>query len=456
MKDVVVRIAGIEMVNIKNVSYGKIELQGNQSAVDSEMKADILGIYGQNGSGKTAVIEILEFLKKLMSGNFLPPEIQDYITKGSNEAECKFSFWIKHQKEAFNCDYSFKIKHFEKSTYITKEKLSYKNCTGEDKKVNLEYRVENEEYLFTPQYRFNEFIQNDQARRIDVAVAKKLAMKECRSFFFSDEVIKLSETSAIPDLSKILMSLKDYAFKNIFIIKNIHCGVINLNLAMPFSFKQKNAEKDVFGDLAVSLMEPSVFPQKEFDLLTEIVSSINLVVKALIPDMALVIHNYGKQMTAEGDEGIRFEMLSQRNDQLIPLKYESEGIKKILSVLNLLIAVYNLPGICVAIDELDAGVYEYLLGELLEVLEKSGKGQLIFTSHNLRPLEMIHKSSLVFTTTNDKNRYIRFSNVKSNNNMRDVYLRSINLGGQSEEIYAATSDFEISRAFRKAGRLVND
>ncbi|WP_423055575.1 AAA family ATPase [Acetobacterium carbinolicum] len=168
MKDVVVRIAGIEMVNIKNVSYGKIELQGNQSAVDSEMKADILGIYGQNGSGKTAVIEILEFLKKLMSGNSLPIEIQDYITKGSNEDECKFSCSIKHKKETFNCDYSFKIKHFEKSTYITKEKLSYKKGTGEAKKINLEYRVENNEYLFTPQYRFNEFIQNDQARRSEM------------------------------------------------------------------------------------------------------------------------------------------------------------------------------------------------------------------------------------------------------------------------------------------------
>ena len=140
---------------------------------------------------------------------------------------------------------------------------------------------------------------------------------------------------------------------------------------------------------------------------------------------------------------------------MIPLKYESEGIKKILSVLNLLIAVYNQPGICVAIDELDAGVYEYLLGELLEVLEKNGKGQLVFTSHNLRPLEMINKAALVFTTTNEDNRYIRLSNVKKNNNMRDLYLRSINLGGQSEEIYAATSDFEIGRAFRKAGRWVN-
>lgn len=455
MKDVIVRIRGIEIANIKNVRHGKIEHLGNVTEPIDEMKSNLLGIYGQNGSGKTAVIEVLEFLKRLMSGESLPAEIRDYLTKGSNEAECKFSFWVKHREDSFECDYQFKIQHFEKHTTIGSEKLSYKKCTSRQKKVNLEYHIDNEEFVFTPQYRFHEFVQNDQSRRIDVAVAKKLSMKESRSFFFSDEMIKLAETSEIPDLFRILLILKSYAVKNIFVIKNVHCGVINLNLVMPFSFKQKNNESDVFGDLAVSLMEPSVFAQEEFDLLIKIIESINLVVKSLIPDMVLHIHNYGKQMTNDGDEGIRFEILSQRNGKLIPLKYESEGIKKILSVLNLLIAVYNQPGICVAIDELDAGVYEYLLGELLEVLEKNGKGQLVFTSHNLRPLEMINKAALVFTTTNEDNRYIRLSNVKKNNNMRDLYLRSINLGGQSEEIYAATSDFEIGRAFRKAGRWVN-
>lgn len=455
MKDVIVRIRSIELFNIKNVGYGKIDIEGNNNKEDSDMKSDILGIYGQNGSGKTAVIEVLEFLKVLMSGNVLSDEVRNFITKGKNEAECKYSFSVKHLEESFICDYSFKINISNKSMYLTNEKIACKDHSGKNKKVALEYNVKNEEYLFTPKYRFNEFIMKDQSRRIDVAVAKKLAMKECRSFFFSDEIIKLAESSEIPDLGSVLNILKRYAFKNIFIIKNAHCGSINLNLVMPFSFKQKNGETEAFGDLAISLSEPSIYPQEQYDLLSEIVTSINTVVKTLIPDMTLSIKNYGMQMTSDGTEGIRFEVLSQRKEKLIPLKYESEGIKKILSVLNLLIAVYNIPGVCVAIDELDAGVYEYLLGDLLDVLEKNGKGQLIFTSHNLRPLEMMHKSSLIFTTTNEENRYIRFVNVKSNNNMRDVYLRSINLGGQSEEIYEPTNGFEISRAFRKAGREVN-
>lgn len=48
------------------------------------------------------------------------------------------------------------------------------------------------------------------------------------------------------------------------------------------------------------------------------------------------------------------------------------------------------------IDELDSGVFEYLLGELLSVFSDGGKGQLIFTSHNLRALEMLNKQSIYF------------------------------------------------------------
>ena len=68
-------------------------------------------------------------------------------------------------------------------------------------------------------------------------------------------------------------------------------------------------------------------------------------------------------------------------------RYESDGIRKIVSVLSLIIDAYNEQSCTIAIDELDAGVFEYLLGEVLQTFQESGKGQFIFTSHNLRPLE---------------------------------------------------------------------
>ena len=91
-------------------------------------------------------------------------------------------------------------------------------------------------------------------------------------------------------------------------------------------------------------------------------------------------------------------------------------------------------------------------GEILGILEENGRGQLIFTSHNLRPLEMIDRKDIIFTTTNPNNRYIRLSSSKGN--LRDQYIRSIHVGGQKEELYDYSNPLEIARAFRLAGKEV--
>ena len=90
---------------------------------------------------------------------------------------------------------------------------------------------------------------------------------------------------------------------------------------------------------------------------------------------------------------------------------------------------------------------------MLRIISEKGKGQLIFTSHNLRPLETLDKGFIAFTTTNPLNRYIRMNNIKSSNNLRDFYFRDIVLGEQSEEVYDSTNNAEIAMAFRKAGEL---
>ena len=96
-------------------------------------------------------------------------------------------------------------------------------------------------------------------------------------------------------------------------------------------------------------------------------------------------------------------------------------------------------------------MFEYLLGELLRIIAEKGKGQLIFTSHNLRPLETIDRGFIAFTTTNPNHRYIRMTNVKDNNNLRSFYYRDIIIGEQDEELYKPTHNAEIALAFREAG-----
>ena len=139
------------------------------------------------------------------------------------------------------------------------------------------------------------------------------------------------------------------------------------------------------------------------------------------------------------------------NKKWMLYRNQAEGIKRMVSLLNYLISLYNNPSICLAVDELDAGVFEYLLGELVGVLAEEAKGQLIFTSHNLRIMEKLDKKNIICSTINPKNRYISLKGIEKTNNRRDFYIRAVVLGGQKERLYDDTELQDIGYAFQKAG-----
>ena len=199
-------------------------------------------------------------------------------------------------------------------------------------------------------------------------------------------------------------------------------------------------------------MDKSVtLPLSREPQLERVIENMNLVLQEIVPGLSIGYRVLGRELMADTEEGLTLQLISEKNEKAIPLKYESQGIKKIISVLHLLIRVYNQDSITVAIDELDAGIFEYLLGELLRILSDKGRGQLIFTSHNLRPLETINKEFVAFTTTNPMQRYLRMSGVKSAANLRDFYYRDLQLGGQKENLYEPTNNYDIALAFRQAG-----
>ncbi len=75
MKRGSVRIERIEIQNFKNVKKGQITLKNNRK----KYKSSILGIYGQNGSGKTALIDAILLLKYALCGQAVPSQYADYI-----------------------------------------------------------------------------------------------------------------------------------------------------------------------------------------------------------------------------------------------------------------------------------------------------------------------------------------------------------------------------------------
>lgn len=122
----------------------------------------------------------------------------------------------------------------------------------------------------------------------------------------------------------------------------------------------------------------------------KVIANMNIVLEQLVPGLTIGVVNLGEQLLENGAKANRIQLVSLKNKKAIPLRFESEGIKTIISVLQLLIVVYNQPSITVAIDELDAGIFEYLLGELLRIISEI---RIILRKVILRKLSTLLKCS---------------------------------------------------------------
>lgn len=439
----IVRVKNVQVHNLKNVKQG---LFATNSTFETLEEADIIGFYGQNGSGKTAIVEAFSLLKSLLSTSlyksFLPKKSKNLLYAGEQHLKLSYEFLIVNDFGEFIAKYEVALKVVHERLQVVNEVLAYReNAKGKRFKELVSKHGETLKIRKLPTNKLN---QDD---RVTVLVANKLALTNYTSFIFREELKEVFEKHLDPSALAIINNLGREFASDLHVIGNVQYGLLIANMIMPFSVHIKNKR----GNIPTEMQDTLLMNKEAYQTIQEVIAQINIVLASIIPGLEIKINQINEQKLANGEDGIRFEFLSKRGETQLPLHCESEGILKMISILSTLIAVYNNPNTCVVIDELDAGVFEYLLGELLVVLSEGGKGQLFFTSHNLRILEVLPSSCIWFTTTNEDQRYIQLKGIKKLNNVRDVYLRAVQLGGQEEPLYEETSLFDIKRSFRKAG-----
>lgn len=457
------RIVNISIENFKNVKRGTLDLENRRK----DYRASIVGLYGQNGSGKTALIDALQVLKFSLCGKAIPEQYADYININAQYSTLKFQFKRQKEKALYDIWYQFSMRkvldesQIEENEFegvetkykaqIFDEILSF-SYISDEKKIRKSTLIDTRtSEVFVPRSKYNELLEKNNEDIMELFLTKRLAQAQSRSFIFSREMINRFRRDCNVNLYvDVINGLNLFGHRELFIIDTQHEGLINMN-ALPLSFRYRDNKTEMIGNLVFPLEVPTPVPDEAMELVNKVIDNMNIVLQQLVPGLTLSVVDLGSDVSKEGNPRRLVQFMSSKNGKAIPFRYESAGIKKIVSILQLLIMVYNNPSITVAIDEMDSGIFEYLLGELLNIISEKGKGQLIFTSHNLRPLETIDKGFIAFTTTNPENRYIRFTNVKGNNNLRDFYYRDIVLGEQSEEVYDPTNNFEIALAFREAG-----
>ncbi len=475
MHGVTVRLKSVIIENFKNVKYGKLDFPNNKKGYNSS----ILGLYGQNGSGKSALIEALGLLKNCLGGWVVPAYYTDFINVDSDRSSFKFVFDIKKGLEtAFEVSYSFCLKKESNNALlqntdsdnseipdyksaIFNEILSYSYAKNGSKKTRTAELINtcDNNLVFTPNSKYEMIFGKDQNVKTDLLVLKKYALKNSISFIFSNELLEKlrlifeknnNQSEVFLRHFFVLEAISGFGRMELFVIDSKSSGIISLNL-LPLTFRLEENKGASAGRVGLYLEKSAAIPDKYVKIAERVIKSLNVVLSQIIPGLTITIKNLGKETLQNGENAIRVELLSSRKGIEIPLRNESEGIKKIVSILQLLVVAYNNPSVTVAVDELDAGVFEYMLGELLNIISNGGKGQLIFTSHNLRPLETLDWNFIAFTTTNENNRYIKCESLKRSNNLRSIYYRKIQLGNDGEDLYDSTNNSEIAFAFREAG-----
>ncbi len=452
-----VRLIKIWISDLKSVTKGEVTLYEDED----KRSSSVLGVYGQNGSGKTALVDSVHMLRYLLTGSRIPDYFAGYIAEGSDHSTLKYEMLIRGAKSSFRVWYGFTLaKRMDDNgdgvkrilPVVEKEHISYSKISDDKRERKSTLADTNTEEVFVPLSRYNSLVGDYS--QVDLLVEKKLARRESRSFLFSSALMSIiDEKCKDEEMKGIFTRLMHYGRGELFVVDTHNLGMIQLG-ALPVYFRMSEGNKRSAGVFPIFLSEDNPIPHYVYSRLHQIIDNMNVVLKKVIPEMSVKTEELGKRLMENGEEGYVIGLKSVRNGREIPLRYESDGIKKILSILQLLIVMFNRYSFTVVIDELDSGIFEYLLGEMLDLLSKKGKGQLIFTSHNLRPLETIDKKFVVFTTTNPSNRFVRMKNVKTNNNLRDFYYRELELGGQSEELYEDTNKYEIQLALRKAGDLL--
>ena len=391
-----------------------------------------ISIYGENGSGKTNIIESFKLLQQMTLARItevaltkvpkevwkiqeevadqLPIEIRQILNLSLNLKEYR----MIDENEPTELEYGFKIKNTE-GFYIVKfgdeileEKLYYKV----DKQRGYLFEIKKENNIIKKSLNSNIFM-NEKYNEEIFDIIDKYWGKYTLLSLLAFEMVEKNSDYVFNNISKNLFEVIDEILSMTVHVDNETLRIIPDNLA-----KQKKLNNIQRG-----------FVKK--DKLNEIKKYEN-VLNIFFTQAYADIKNV-KYKIEEKEEKIYYELYFEKliggNIKSIPSKLESDGTKRILKQFDTLIGA--LLGETVIIDEIDNGIHDVLMKNIIMSIKDEINGQLIITTHNTLLLEILPKECIYILSTdytgNKKIGSIKDYGVKiqRNNNARDLYFKGL-------------------------------
>lgn len=422
----------------------KIKLKNFINAKDGMIKitpeSKVVGIYGPNGSGKTTLVKAFKCAKAIFSerkpGNdsdevVLPSSL---IMIGEDKATITMEWEIGTEG---TLEYSFSIRSSDVQpgeAYISSESL---NCKGLSDQQDFSMQINKRGYkndlkelglqLTSLANKLDGLLFPKEYSLEKLKDAYKETRKENRSFFAYDGLFSIIEDGRDSDkaesfsnlISDVLFSLHWY-FKIMYFFGDTEEGQTRRDtnfddFASTFYFLIYPDEVERMGIDPIEEIEDYNEIENLKNLCKKRVSEINSILKEILPSVSLVY---------ESDD----RLLIEKDGMLIPFSAASYGEKKLIRLTKDVLEASLNERITIIIDELDEGIFELRLKKLVCWLIGNTVGMVLFTAHNLMPLEVLPTKAIWFTTVEQKKLYSTMRNVKSNTNMRDKYYRILTVG----------------------------
>lgn len=414
-------LLNLKISGIKNIEKA-IEIPFYRKTIKNNFEPDqyrVKGIYGENGSGKTAIMTAVKILTRvLLDRNYLTDSVNQKIL-----AECI----NKKTREGF-IEVQFYSDALEVGPFIYRYKIEF----AVDKEDRVYIKSEsfgrkighNSQALFRSVYEtkmgsLKSFGDNKDSEYFNYCKEKSQNLLDLKTFaVVMNDVGEYIHTSSRIELQHIFTLMifassiyveidgeddhRNYAYN--ILQEDKQSEVLRENESLTIYNWATTKKKNDDGVLIPKGM--FVYYEKEIERLTSFIQIFKTDLKTIRIDQK----KYGEYIVC------RLVMVYDGYE--LDEEYESKGIRKLIHLFDVLDAACR--GSIVFIDELDSSINDVYLDKLIEYFMYYGKGQLCFTAHNLSPMSVLREGSCAISFISSVNTVHTWTN-NGNQNPANAY-----------------------------------
>ena len=406
---------------------------------------NFIAIYGENGSGKTNLVELFKFLQQVtisrdidVKMNMFPKEFFELKEKMIDNTPIYMKYlWelslnledyrMINEEEDTEIEYGFKIDNKEGfysikfNTEIVEEKLYY----FINKQKGYYFKLLKSEKNIKKELNKNIFINEKYNKELEENIEKywgKYSFLSLLTFESEDKNEEYVNNNISSKLFKVLTRLLSMT--------------IHVNKWFSEILPDNYIKKIVLLDL-----KSGIIPKSKINEIKKYENILNIFFTQAYADIKRVRYEL-----EENKDRIKYKLYFDKiiggKLKSIPIELESEGTKRIINEFDSLMGA--IMGETVVIDEIDNGIHDLLMKNIILSIRDEITGQLIITTHNTLLLEILPKECIyILSVDYEGNKNINTIKeygikIQKNHNVRDLYFKGL-FGGVPTTDYI---DFE--------------